>query len=113
NLPQFRCVVVSPGCSDTSIVATLTVGLSSGTLSNVQESIVRVYPIPVNKILNIQLRNDKINIPFALIDCLGNLVLQGQLINHENVIDLSEVAAGIYTFIVDGRQSFPIAITAE
>lgn len=69
---------------------------------NVESLKFKVYPNPVEEILNVELNmmNGKIEAEIKITDILGNTVIQHSTFNISNSIDVSELEKGIYFITV-------------
>ena len=57
---------------------------------------IKIYPNPVNRVLNVNIDNYLINQPYTIIDSLGRVVLNGKLNKVESTINVEQLAKGIY-----------------
>lgn len=96
----YRCTVFSGGCVYLSGNATLTV--NDTVIVSVHETAAQkgfaLYPNPAGnevKVLALEALRGK---PYAIIDQLGRVLLQGRLQGAETKIDLRPLSPGIYTF---------------
>lgn len=77
------------------------------TYTNVKESDVltsalstlNVYPVPADKQLNIELKNQQ-NQPVQICDLAGRVILEERLNNGLNTLDISELNSGVYFVIL-------------
>ncbi len=56
----------------------------------------KIYPNPVNRILNVNIDNYLINQPYTIVDVLGRFVLNGKLNQVESTINVEQLSKGIY-----------------
>ncbi len=64
------------------------------------ETISKVYPNPATNILNVDLYQNNVEIPYYLTDLTGKIVMQGQLQVTENKLDIGQLASGIYSLTI-------------
>jgi hypothetical protein len=94
NNQQFRCIVNSGSCSDTSSVAILTVVDNVGIEDQNQLQLL-VYPNPASSTLTIENPQGLIS-NFVVIDASGREVLLGQLEGETNSISIAHLSIGKY-----------------
>lgn len=70
-------------------------------VSEEESSIVSVYPNPAKDVINVQMNNAS---TYQILNSLGQIVESGNLQIGNNVIALTEFAAGIYYLKTDGQQ---------
>jgi len=106
----FRCIISSGSCSDTSNVALLTVNNNIGIDKFLQDNLIFVYPNPVQSIINVRVNSILIGKLYKITDNSGRVVLSGQIRSENNIIDLSDLANGVYHMNVDNKmkQQFKI-----
>jgi hypothetical protein len=100
NNQQFRCIVNSGSCSDTSAVAILTVVDNVGIEEQNQLQLL-VYPNPPSSSLTIENPQGLIS-NFVVVDATGREVLSGKL-EGENTLNLSPFSPGIYTILFENN----------
>jgi len=101
NNQQFRCIVNSGSCTDTSNIANLTVINNVGINETTGQREFEIYPNPATEILIITLSGKA---DFVLIDAIGREVKQGVIVN-QNQISVSDLIAGIYVVQVKTEHS--------
>ena len=69
------------------------------------ESKLKLYPNPVESILNINIDYNLIDEPYAIFDNLGRVVLEGKFKEVESTINLKELSKGIYYLKVSNSHS--------
>ena len=87
---------------------TITDGGFDCTISGVEEleeSKLKLYPNPVESILNINIDYNLIDEPYAIFDNLGRVVLEGKFKEVESTINLKELSKGIYYLKVSNSHS--------
>ena len=109
NNQNFRCIVNTGGCTDTSEVAKLTVDGNVGI--NDTKRAFSIYPNPTKDVLNITVVNKLIGSSFTVTDLLGKEVLKGEINNTSSTIDVSVISKGYYLLqIGDGTVSQKILV---
>jgi surface protein len=79
---------------------------SSLGIEEFETSKLKLYPNPVESILNINIDYRLIDKPYTIIDGLGRIVLEGKLKEVESIINLKVLSKGIYYLKVsDGNSS--------
>ena len=94
---NFRCIISSGSCSDTSIVAVLTLN-TTGISEFVNDKGFVIYPNPINDFVTIKVNNALLNNSYSVIDQLGRTVLSGKISSETTTIDFIDLASGIYHF---------------
>ena len=64
--------------------------------NNFSLSPISLYPNPVASVLNLNINSNLVNQPYAIIDGLGRVVLNGKLNEVENTINVEQLSKGIY-----------------
>jgi hypothetical protein len=110
NNQQFRCIISSGSCSDTSNVAVLTVNNNVGINETTQDNIFTVFPNPAQSIINVKADNKLIGDIYTIYDNTGRVVLTGKINAQNTTIELGNLSGGIYLFIVgeNMKQTFKI-----
>ncbi len=82
-------------------------GLDCSGLDNETFDIVtlKLYPNPVVSVLNVKTENNLINQPYAIIDGLGRVVLNGKLNEVDSNINVEQLSKGIYYLKVAGKSA--------
>lgn len=113
NFQQFRCVVGSIGCSDTSDIATLTVNLNSSIYSIEQDSFAKIYPSPTKD--NIRITTHFTNYPydFILVDSSGKISKHGKIDSPDIELKLNGLKAGLYLLMISNKYTFRFALLDE
>ncbi|WP_353170279.1 T9SS type A sorting domain-containing protein [Flavobacterium sp.] len=65
----------------------------------------KLYPNPVVSVLNVKTENNLINQPYAIIDGLGRVVLNGKLNEVDSNINVEQLSKGIYYLKVAGKSA--------
>ncbi|MBM3419453.1 MAG: T9SS type A sorting domain-containing protein, partial [Bacteroidetes bacterium] len=110
NNQNFRCIVSSGSCSDTSNVAVLTVNNNVGINETSQDKLFSVFPNPAQSVINVKADGKLIGSVYSIYDNTGRVVLSGKLIAESTTIELGNLSGGIYMFSVgeNMKQSFKV-----
>jgi hypothetical protein len=109
NGQAFRCAVSLDGCSDTTVIALLTVNNNVG-ISEASIPAFSIYPNPAKSQINIQAKTKLLGSAYTIYDKTGKTILMGKIISENMIIELGNLSAGIY-FLSMGdyfNQSFKI-----
>jgi hypothetical protein len=101
NNQQFRCIINSGSCSDTSSVAILTVVDNVGIEEQNQLQLL-VYPNPTSSTLTIENLQGLIS-NFVVVDASGREVLSGKLEGETNSISIAHLSIGKYTITFEQK----------
>ena len=97
---QFRCIINSGSCTDTSNTGILFINNNVGIQENTAANLFSLYPNPTNEILNINVTTKLIGSDYLIYNLLGKTVLKGT-INGENMnINTSQLHAGKYLIAI-------------
>ncbi len=101
NGSEFRCLINSGVCSDTTSTALLNVQMVTNTQQQVIEDNVLLYPNPTNGTLNVQIQDigsQKEFVSAEILNILGQLIeiIELSFSNKTAVIDLKQLNNGIY-----------------
>ena len=109
NSKQYRCVLETSVCFDTSTIATLTVADNIG-INESRLSGCLVYPNPAKDVLNITIKKDLLDSKFRVLNTMGQVVYNGTLKSEESKIDISGLPNGHYFLWIEdkARLSFTI-----
>jgi hypothetical protein len=110
NNQQFRCIISSGSCSDTSNVAVLTVNNNVGINETTQDNIFTVFPNPAQSIINVKADNKLIGDIYTIYDNTGRVVLTGKINAQNTTIELGNLSGGIYMLSVgeNMKQTFKV-----
>jgi hypothetical protein len=110
NNQQFRCIITSGSCSDTSNVAVLTVNNNVGINEVTQDNLFSVYPNPAKSQINVKADAILLGSIYTVYDNTGKLVLLGKIISENTTIELGNLSGGIYLFTVGEnlKQTFKV-----
>jgi hypothetical protein len=70
---------------------------SSVGLKEVTNSLLSIYPNPVNENLTIKLSTEEKTIEYKIFDIAGKVILKGVLLNNSKSINVSMIDSGTYT----------------
>jgi hypothetical protein len=110
NNQQFRCIINSGSCSDTSSVAILSVVNNVG-IEEQNQMQLRVYPNPTSSILTIENPQGFVS-NFLIVDAQGRNVFAGNL-ELETTINLAPFSAGVYTILFENKLLNELMIIKE
>ena len=110
NNQQFRCIISSGSCSDTSNVAVLTVNNNVGINETTQANLFSVFPNPAQSIINVKADSKLIGEVYTIYDNAGRVVLTGKLNSENTTIELNNLSGGVYMFSVgeNMKQTFKV-----
>jgi hypothetical protein len=109
NGKEYRCVMNTSVCFDTSSIAILTVA-DNISIEEYGMNGIKVYPNPAKDILNLNVLNTNINSDFRITNALGQTVYSGKLKSEETRIDISSFVTGNYFLIVEEKAHISFAI---
>ncbi|MDX9931245.1 MAG: hypothetical protein RB294_01570 [Bacteroidales bacterium] len=101
NNQNFRCIVHSLTCSDTSLAAVLYAS-GVGISENTENEIIRIYPNPASDELRIQVPSNLCGTLYSVTDEKGMVVIRDLVPNEYFQINLDRIHAGLYFFRVNG-----------
>lgn len=110
NNQNFRCIIVSGACKDTSDVAVLTVASTNNLKEFSQKELFAIYPNPAQSYINVNTDIKLLDELYTIADKTGRVVMSG-ILNAENItIELSHLSGGFYMFSVgeNMKHSFKI-----
>ncbi|MBM3455464.1 MAG: T9SS type A sorting domain-containing protein, partial [Bacteroidetes bacterium] len=110
NNQNFRSIVSSGSCSDTSDVAVLTVNDNASIDEAKQDNLFTVFPNPAQSIITVKADKAIIGAVYSIYDNTGKVVLTGKLIAESTTIELGNLSGGIYMFSVGEKikQTFKV-----
>ena len=110
NNQQFRCIISSGSCTDTSDVAVLTVNNNLGVHENTLNDLFFVFPNPAQSAINIKAGDKLIGEVYTIYDNTGKIVLTGKLNSENTTIEFVNLSAGIYLLSVGEnlKQTFKV-----
>jgi len=109
NNQQFRCIVTSGTCADTSSIAILSVINNVG-INEATNSLFKVYPNPANNQINVEINKSLIGSIFTITDQIGKTILSGKLTKENSIIELGDLSGGIYLLSIgnNAKQTFKV-----
>lgn len=113
NNEPFRCVITSSSCSDTSEVAVLTVINNVGINEFTQDYLFSVYPNPAHSQINVKVDATLLGSVYNIYDNIGKVVLSGEIIAENTVIELGNLSRGIYVFSVGEKMKQNFKVVKE
>jgi hypothetical protein len=99
---QFRCIVNSGSCIDTTSIGILTINNNVGIQENTQINLFNIYPNPTRDLLNINTHSKLIGADYSVFNLNGKEVLIGNITGENTSINISQLPAGRY-FIAIGE----------
>lgn len=103
---QFRCVISSGNCSDTTNVVTLNVKESSGFGENNLNYVYDIYPNPTNSSFNISSKIFDPTKNLELYNMVGELIKVTKWEEKNQSLNIENLPAGVYFFRISGQNSF-------
>jgi hypothetical protein len=113
NNQQFRCIVSAGSCKDTSDVGILTVVNNTSINNNSNNNEFLVYPNPAKNQINVKIATNLIGSEFNITDQLGRKVLTGKLTAETSIIELGNLANGVYLFRVGEKTQQTFKVVKE
>lgn len=109
NGKDYRCVLSSSACYDTSGIANLVVADNIG-IDETSLNQCLAFPNPAKDILNITISRDLLNSDFRILNVNGQTVFSGQLKNEESRIDISSLANGNYFVVINDKTQISFSV---
>ncbi len=103
NNQQFRCIINSGTCKDTSDIAILTVNNNVGIDDISENNPIEIYPNPLTDQINIKSPSTLIGSEFTIINPVGKVVQNGKLKSKITKVELNNLSDGIYIFTIKGK----------
>jgi hypothetical protein len=103
NNQQFRCVINSGTCMDTSDIAILTINNNVGISPISDNKLIEIFPNPITDQINIKSHSDLIGSDFNIKNQVGQVVKNGKILSEITKVDLKELSDGIYIIIIKGK----------
>jgi len=107
---QFRCIVESGACTDTTNTSVVNVLLPTNVTVSAKENNLLVYPNPANNNVFVIINDDLVNSNYSVIDQLGRTVLAGKLFDTKTNIDVEKLSAGYYIIVLDDKKELSFKI---
>lgn len=110
NNQQFRCIITSGLCKDTSNVAVLTVINDIGIQDFSKGQSFSVYPNPAKSQINVRADANLLGSIYSVFDNSGKSVLTGKILSENTIIELGNLSEGIYLFRIGDnlKQTFKV-----
>jgi hypothetical protein len=105
NNQNFRCIVKSGSCIDTSKIAVLTVNYKVGVNKISQTNSYSVYPNPTQNIINVKADSKLIGGVYSIHDNMGRVVLTGKIHAENTTNELGSMSDGVYSFNIGGNMN--------
>lgn len=105
NNQNFRCIVKSGSCMDTSKIAVLTVNNKVGVNKISQTNLFSVYPNPTQNIINVKADSKLIGGVYSIYDNMGRVILTGKIHAENTTIELGSIPDGVYSFNIGGNMN--------
>lgn len=100
NNQQFRCIISTTSCSDTSDVGILFVD-DSMTLEGQSEETIKIYPNPTQTDFTIEVPGSIVGEQFVVLDNLGRVVLKDNIRSTNQQISIQNLSRGTYVIKVN------------
>jgi hypothetical protein len=104
NGQEYRCLVESGACSDSTNSSVLNVLIPDGIKVHQKQNTLAVYPNPANDFISIVINESLVNSNYTIVDQLGRSVLTGKLHDSVNRVDIEKLTAGYYILVLDGKK---------
>jgi hypothetical protein len=102
NNQQFRCIISTTSCSDTSDVGILFVD-DSMTLEGQSDETIKIYPNPTQTDFTIEVPGSVVGEQFVVLDNLGRVVLKDDIRSTNQQISIQHLSRGTYVIKVGNR----------
>jgi hypothetical protein len=107
---QYRCIVESGACTDTTNSTILSVLMPTDVNENIKTSNLLLYPNPANDQVSIAISEELLNSNYAIIDQLGRTVLVGKLNEPLSTINIEKLTSGYYIIVIDGKKDTSVKL---
>ncbi len=94
NGEQFRCIVNSGSCVDTSGIGILSINNNVGIQENTIANLFSLYPNPTSEFLNINTTTKLIGSDYFIYNLIGKVVLKGSITRENMSINISQLSEG-------------------
>jgi hypothetical protein len=92
------------GCD---IITTLVVSIGGQSISEDYDNAIRIFPVPLMDHLTIQAPQEFHNVPFAIYDAVGKVIVSGKITQEINVLPVHQLASGTYMLKLN-QQTFQL-----
>ncbi len=103
NGQQYRCIVESGACSDSTSLSVLNVLIISGIKEMLPENNLSVFPNPANDVITVNINDNLLNSDYTILDQLGRSVLAGKLTSNTNLVSIVELSSGYYILVINNK----------
>jgi hypothetical protein len=69
---------------------------ASASARDLNKNALQVYPNPVSQLLNVQWKQQELGTSYKVINHLGDVVLEGIIVDNQTQVDVSRLSSGIY-----------------
>lgn len=107
----FRCILTSAACSDTSQVAAIHINGTVDMQELLDDKVFSVYPNPASNHIQLKSNRELIGLSYTIYDLNGKIVHTAKILSENMIVDLSELASGVYILRLENQleQSFRIS----
>lgn len=78
---------------------------STGIKTELQNNAIAVYPNPAKHTLSIDLKYNKMNCSYLIINNIGKVILEGNLTQNTNEINVERLQNGVYQLVINNHQT--------
>ncbi|MBK9330089.1 MAG: T9SS type A sorting domain-containing protein [Sphingobacteriales bacterium] len=96
NNQQFRCIISSGGCSDTTNTVVLTVNNSTGINQSISEQSFSVYPNPASGDVLLKTTRKYVGNMYTIRNLLGQILLSNKIMYETTIVRLNGLEKGVY-----------------
>ena len=98
----YRCIVTLGSCATITDTVVLSVTDESSIVKILAETSFSIKPNPAQSNTTLIVTEKLLNMPYAIINSVGQNVIQGKITNKSTDIDLTALSEGIYTIQIAG-----------
>ncbi len=69
---------------------------ASASARDLSKNALQVYPNPVSQLLNVQWKQQELGTSYKVMNHLGDVVLEGKIVDNQTQVDVSRLSSGIY-----------------
>ena len=113
NGQVFRCIATLDDCEDTSGVSVLYVKYNAGVADLNKNPLFTVSPNPTQGTIYIKTSAQFIGTRFFVRSSLGVVVLSGKITSLETLVDLRNLAEGVYFISLGGYENSIVRVLKE
>jgi hypothetical protein len=107
----FRCIISSGPCTEFSEVASL--NTTPDFVTESKEVVVNIYPNPASEFIQLAWSGKLIGQEFNIYDQTGRMVKSATIQENITVMNVSELAKGIYTVVVPNSSQIPVRFVVK